>query len=317
VEAVAAEAVVEEVAVADSPHSQHQGSDSRSDRKRATWIDRLPRLGVGLGFRRRLARDIAAHSAEIDFLEIITEHYLQPSRYDRRELRELGRRFRLVPHGLSLSPGTAEPAQEEYLHSIARLAGEVEAPWYSDHLAMTRVGRVDIGHLAPIPLTEEMVEVVCANIARVQAEVAAPFIVENIAYTLRLPGPEMSEAEFLTRVVEETDCGLLLDLMNLHANALNHGYDPYTFLEAIPIERVVQVHIIGGHYNDGVLVDSHSNRTPEEVWRMLEFVGSRSDIRAVLVEWDEQFPAFEVILEELARAREVLVGVKKAAYVSA
>jgi uncharacterized protein len=315
VEAVAAEAAAEGDAVVDSTNTV---CSPRSDRKRPAWIERLPRLGAGLGFRRPLARDIAAHSAEIGFLEIIAEHYLQPGKYDRRELDELSRRFKLVPHGLSLSPGSAEQADEQYLRGIARLAANVEAPWYSDHLAMTRAGRIDIGHLAPIPMTEEMVEVVCGNIRRAQEEVAAPFIIENIAYTLRLPGrPEMSEAEFLTRVVEETDSGLLLDLMNLHANAQNHGYDPYAFLEKIPIERVVQVHIIGGHYHKGVLVDSHSNRTPEEVWRMLEYVASRTEIRAVLIEWDEQFPVFGVILEELARARDVLAGSEKAAYVGA
>lgn len=156
---------------------------------------------------------------------------------------------------------------------------------------MTRAGRIDIGHLAPVPMTEEMLEIVCENIKRAKSAVAAPFIIENIAYTLRLPGAEMSESEFLTRVVERTDSGLLLDLMNLHANSRNHGYDPYEFLASIPIERVVQVHIIGGHYHHGVLIDSHSQRTPVEVWEMLEFVARRTEIKAVLIEWDEHGPA--------------------------
>jgi hypothetical protein len=132
---------------------------------------------------------------------------------------------------------------------------------------MTRSGRIDIGHLAPITLNQEMLRIVCGNIKQARAEVAAPFIIENIAYTLRMPGAELSEAEFLSRVVETTDSGLLLDLMNLHANSQNHDYDPYEFLASIPLERVVQVHIIGGHYHHGVLIDSHSHRTPEEVWR--------------------------------------------------
>ena len=284
---------------------------------RATWVGGLARLGVGLGFRRPLAREILAHAREIDFLEIISEHYLNPTGFEARELRELGRRFRLIPHGLSLSPGTAEPVREDYVRAVGRLVDRVQAPWWSDHLAMTRLGRIDIGHLAPIPLTEEMVDIVCGNIKQARAAVSAPFIIENIAYTLRMPGAEMAEAEFLSRVVETTDSGLLLDLMNLHANSRNHGYDAYEFLAAIPLERVVQVHIIGGHYHHGVLIDSHSHRTPEEVWELLEYVAARTEIKAVLIKWDEQFPDFAVILEELARAREVLARREEANYVGA
>ena len=281
------------------------------------WISALPRLGVGLGFRRPLAREIIAHAGEIDFLEIISEHYLSPTGFENRELQELGNRFQLIPHGLSLSPGTAEPVREDYVRAVGRLVDRVQAPWWSDHLAMTRLGRIDIGHLAPITLTEEMLEIVCDNIKQARAAVSAPFIIENIAYTLSMPGAEMGEAEFLRRVVEKTDSGLLLDLMNLHANSRNHGYDPYDFLAALPLERVVQVHIIGGHYHRGVLIDSHSHRTPDEVWQLLDYVARRTEIKAVLIEWDEQFPDFGVIIEELAHAREVLARREEAVYVGA
>ena len=281
----------------------------------ATSIGELPRLGVGIGFRRPLAREIVSHAADIDFLEIISEHYLNPTGFESRELMELGERFRLIPHGLSLSPGSAEPIREDYVRAVAGLVGRVQAPWWSDHLAMTRLGRIDIGHLAPIPLTWEMLEMVCANIQQARAAISAPFIIENIAYTVRIPKEEMSEAEFLSRVLERTDSGLLLDLMNLHANSVNHHYDAYEFLDSVPLERVVQVHIIGGHYHNGVLIDSHSRRTPDPVWQLLEYVAARTEIKAVLIEWDEQFPDFGVILEELARAREVLARSREAAYV--
>lgn len=296
---MAVEAVAEVVVVANGPAAMEQSP---------AWIDQLPRLGVGLGFRRPLARQIIDHAGEIDFLEIISEHYLGFSRYDKRELRELRRRFTLVPHGLSLSPGTLEPADERYLRDVNRLVRKVDAPWWSDHLAMTRAGRIDIGHLAPVPMTREMLEVVCRNITRAKDRVRRPFAIENIAYTLQLPGADVSEAGFISRVLERTDSGLLLDLMNLHANSRNHGYDPYLFLDSIPLRRVVQVHIIGGHYAGGVLVDSHSRPTPEEVWRMLEFVARRTEIKAVLLEWDELFPEFNVIVEQLERARAILAG---------
>ena len=288
-----------------------------SEQHSPEWLAALPRLGVGLGFRRGLAREIVEHRAEIDFLEITSDHYLRPTGHDRRELAELSHRFPLIPHGLSLSPGSAQAVDEAYLAETAELVARIQPAWWSDHLAMTRAGRIDIGHLAPIPLTEEMLDMVCANIERARTKIATPFIIENIAYTLRLPGGEMSEAEFLTRVVERTDSGLLLDLMNLHANAFNHCYDPYSFLGDLPLERVVQIHIIGGHYHDGVLIDSHSQRTPDEVWRLLEFVARRTKIKAVLVEWDEHFPEFPIVLQELGRAREILAHSETASYVGA
>jgi len=273
---------------------------------RPSWIEALPCLGAGIGFRRPLARDIAARAEEIDFLEIIAEHYFDPTPYDERELRELALRFPLIPHCLGLSVASVEPAPRDYLLNINRLVNRIRPAWWSDHLAMTRAGRIDIGHLAPLPFTREMLDTVCFNIERARSEIHSPFIIENIAYTLRLPGAEMSEAEFLSEVVERTDAGLLLDLMNLYANSLNHGYDAYEFLSTIPLSRVVQVHIIGGHYHDGVLIDSHSQRAPEDVWRMLEFVARRVEIKAALVEWDERFPDFAVILNEVTRAREIV-----------
>lgn len=273
---------------------------------RPGWIAALPELGVGLGFRRDLGRDIVAHREAFDFLEIISEHYLDPTPVERRELEALGETFPLIPHGLNLSVGTAAPSDDDYLRAVRALVKRVGAPWWSDHLAMTHAGGVEIGHLAPVPFTEEALDVVCANVARAQAAVAAPFVIEHIASPLMLPGAEMSEADFVSRMLGRTDAGLLLDLMNVYANGWNHGVDPYAFLEAIPLDRVVYVHVIGGRFENGMLIDSHSDRTPREVWEMLGFVARRVRLKGVLIEWDDHFPSFDVILEEAARAREVI-----------
>ena len=274
-------------------------------------IERLPVLGVGLGYRRPLAREIHAHAGEIDFLEIIAEQFVEPTAAERRELARLASRFPLVPHALGLSIGTAEPVPDDYLDGIAAIVREVAPPWWSDHLAMTRVGDVEIGHLAPVPHTRQAIDVVCANVAQVRARVATPLVLENIAHPFVLPAAEMDEARFLSEILRRTDAGLLLDLMNLHANCHNDGTDPYEFLASIPLERVVQVHVIGGHRAGGVVVDSHSHRTPDAVWAMLDHVARRTEIKAVLVEWDEQFPAFDVILAELDRARRVLAHARR------
>jgi uncharacterized protein (UPF0276 family) len=269
-------------------------------------IAALPALGVGIGFRRALGRAILAHPDAFDFLEIISEHYLDPTPDEARQVAALAERFPIIPHGLNLSVGTAAPADPAYLDGIRRLATRVRAPWWSDHLAMTHAGGVDIGHLAPVPLTQQSLDIVCANITRAQAAVPLPFAVEHIASPLVLPGAEMSEAAFLTAMLDRTGAGLLLDLMNVYANAWNQRFDPYAFLTAIPLERVVYVHVIGGRLEDGVMIDSHTDRTPPEVWEMLAFVASRVALKGVLIEWDDEFPAFDVIVDEAARAREAL-----------
>jgi uncharacterized protein (UPF0276 family) len=131
-------------------------------------------------------------------------------------------------------------------------------------------------------------------------------LLENIAYLVDPPGAEMDEAEFVSRAVVESGCGLLLDLTNLHANAANHGYDPVAWLERVPLDRVVQVHVTGGHWRDGILIDSHSQATPADVWELLEYVAARAPVRAVLLERDERIPPIGELLDELDLARAAL-----------
>src|SRR5262249_52050642 len=146
---------------------------------------------------------------------------------------------------------------------------------WSEHIAFTRAGGIDIGHLAPLPFTQVAIDAVCRNIDTVRQRIPVPLILENITYNVLLPRQEMSEAEFLAEILERTDCGLLLDVTNLHVNSENLQYDARAFLDHLPLERVVQLHFAGGCLHDGTLIDSHSEPTSEEVWRLLEEVLSR------------------------------------------
>jgi uncharacterized protein len=266
------------------------------------------RLGVGLGLRPEIAGNLLAHRDRVDFLEIIAEHYVEPTRDARRELATLARFFPIVPHAIGLSLGSVEPPPAAYVRGLARLVREVDAPWFSDHICYTRAGGLDIGHLAPMPRTAEAVDLVARNAEAVREAVGAPMLLENIAYLVDLPGGELDEAEFVAATIDRSGCGLLLDLTNLHANAVNHGFDPYEWLDRMPLDRVVQVHVTGGHWRAGVLVDSHSQATPVDVWALLEHLASRVEIRAVLLERDERFPPFGELLDELDRARAVLAA---------
>ena len=268
-------------------------------------IPKLPKLGVGFGFREPYRSDIFLHREQIDFLEITADHYLDAPVEKERELELLAHNFTLIPHGLNLSLGSAEGVDRDYLRKLSRLIKNLNPPWWSEHIAFTRAAGIDIGHLSPLPFTREAVDVVCRNIEEVRAEIALPLILENITYMLTMPGAEMNEAEFLTEVVERTDCGLLLDITNLYINSVNHGYDLKAFLKELPLERVVQLHFVGGHWHNGLLIDSHSQPTPYEVWEVMEEVTAVMPIKGIVLERDENLPSFSELAIEMERAREI------------
>jgi uncharacterized protein (UPF0276 family) len=265
----------------------------------------LPALGVGLGFRQPFRAELFRQRERVDFLEIIADHYLDPSPDQERELELLAAHFTLIPHGLNLSLGSAEGLDPTYVKQLARLVQRLRPPWWSEHIAFTRAGGREIGHLSPLPTPREAVAVLARNVAEVRRWIETPLILENITYTVALPGAELEEADFLAEALERADCGLLLDVMNLQANAVNHGYDADRFLGRLPLDRVVQLHFVGGHWSDGLLIDSHSHPTSPEVWRLLEAVVARAPVKGIILERDENIPPLGELLADLARARAI------------
>lgn len=273
----------------------------------------LPRLGVGVSYRAVWGSDVLLQRDRLDCLEVIAEHYLDRTPRAERELAELGAAFPLVPHGIGLSFGTDAPLDPDHLRKVARLVERVGPPWFTEHLAYTEAHGWDVGHLAPLPLTREAVDAVCRNVRLWREAVGVPLLLENITKMVVLPG-ELSEAQFTTEVVERSGCGLLLDLHNLHTNAVNHGFDPFEFLETLPLERVGQIHLAGGREDeDGYRYDSHSAPPPEPVWELLRFVAARTELNAVILEWDQEQPPFEVVLREVEKAGAILAGAGRGA----
>ncbi|ALF52067.1 hypothetical protein ACX27_03095 [Nostoc piscinale CENA21] len=270
-------------------------------------LSQLPTLGVGLGFREPFKSDLFLNRQQVDFLEIVAEHYLDAPVQKQQELEILAAHFPIIPHAINLSLGSAEGVDTDYLRKLAALIQQLNPPWWSEHICFTKAGGVDIGHLSPLPYTKEAVDILCRNIAEVRRFVDVPLILENITYMVKLPGAEMTEAQFLAEVVERADCGLLLDVTNLHTNAVNYGYDVHDFLNDLPWERVVQLHFVGGHWHDGVLIDSHSQSTPAEVWQIMAEVVARIPVKGIVLERDENLPPFTEIVQELQTAREILI----------
>jgi Uncharacterized protein conserved in bacteria len=266
----------------------------------------LPHFGVGLGFRPALRTDIFLNRSEIDLLEITTDHYIDAPKIKLDELELLAATFPLIPHSLELSLGSAEGVEADYLEKVAEVVDIVKPAWFSDHICFTRSGGIKIGHLAPVPFTDEALGVFINNIETVKKRIATPLILENITYNIRYPSSEMTETEFIRRLLDETDCGLLLDVTNLYINSRNLGFDWREYLDGLPMDRVAQLHFVGSHRHGDRLIDAHANETDDEIWEVFTEVARRCDVKAAILERDENFPLFTELTKELQTARSIM-----------
>jgi uncharacterized protein (UPF0276 family) len=269
-------------------------------------VAEIEALGSGLGYRPQFRADLFAHRSQVDFLEIIADHYFDAAPEKLAELDLLRAHFTIVPHGLDLSIGSADGIDPTYLDKFAELIARIDPPWWSEHLCFTRAGGVDIGHLAALPYTQEAIDVVARNVEVVRRRIAAPLLLENITTVVRAPGGEMDEPEFLARVLDRTGCGWLCDVANLFTNAVNQGVDLDATFERWPWDRLVQLHYAGGRWRNGVLIDSHDSATSAAVWDLYDRIVARAPVKGVILERDERLPPFAELLAEVARARGAL-----------
>jgi uncharacterized protein (UPF0276 family) len=259
---------------------------------------RIEHLGLGIGWRPEIALTIDRRR-DLGFVELLAEDFFDNDRLPLpiEQLRDRG--VRIVPHGVSLSLGGAEPIDRGRLDALARLARRVDAPLVSEHIAFVRGGGIESGHLLPMPRTKEAIELVVANILEAKAALDVPLAVENIASLFEWPGAEMDEATFLAEVVERADVMLLLDIANVYANARNHGYDPHDLLDRIPLARIAYVHVAGGAERDGLYHDTHRHDLNRGVLDLLADLCARTAIPGVMLERDDNFPPDAQINAEL------------------
>lgn len=262
-------------------------------------------LGLGLGWRPELALMIERCEA-LGFVELVAEHFFEPARLPVAisALRERG--VQVVPHGVSLSLGGAEPPERERLQALATLARQVDAPLVSEHLAFVRAGGRDSGHLLPMPLTREALDIAVRNVRIAQAALPVPLAIENIAALFEWPGAEMSEADFLAELLDRTGAGLLLDVENLYANQRNHGLDAEAFLSRLPLSHLDYVHVAGGAPDEhGYYHDTHTHAVPKPVLDLLASLCRRVAPGGVMIERDGRYPPEGVLRAELAAVQAV------------
>lgn len=263
-------------------------------------------LGVGIGWRPELDLTIE-RSLDVDFVEVIAD-YLDAKDLPTSLTVLRSRGVPVVPHSIGLSLGSAEQPDRRRLRRLGALAEVLDAPVVSDHLCFTRAGGFEAGHLLPLPLTRDALDVVVENIRIAQDQLPVPLAVENIAALIDWPESVIPEHAFLAEVLERTDALLLLDVENLYANWRNFGRDPLEVLKCLPHERVAYVHVAGGVMDRGLWRDTHAHPVPDEVWDLLAEVG---DVPGAMLERDAAYPSNQALRDELDRIR-ATIGVTHA-----
>ena len=261
--------------------------------------------GVGLGLR-RVHLDIVAEreSVPVDFLEIVPENWMRVGGRSGRLFRQVAERFPIVAHGLSLSLGSQDPLDTEFIKGLRQFMEDHQILGYSEHLSYCS----DQGHLydlMPIPFTEEAVRHVAARIRMTQDILGRRMAIENVSY-YAAPGKAMDEADFVHAVLEEADCSLLLDVNNVYVNSVNHGYDASAFIAKMPTSRIIGLHV-AGHYKEAedFLIDTHGAPMVDPVWALLDEVYVMMGVKPTLLERDFNIPPLDELLLEVDQIREV------------
>jgi uncharacterized protein len=263
----------------------------------------LPNLGVGLGLRTVHYPHILSEHPDVDWFEIISENYMQTAGRPLYILDQIAERYPIVMHGVSMSIGSTDPLDRAYFAELKALRDRVRAVWLSDHLCWTGTAGTNTHDLLPLPYTEESLRHTARRIREAQDLLEAPLFLENPSTYVEFKASTMTEWEFLRALAEESGCGILLDVNNIHVSAFNHGFDPMTYLDAVPMDRVVQIHV-AGHTHEGThIVDTHIGPVIDPVWQLFATTHERSGA-SMLLEWDAEIPPFQAVHDEAKKAYE-------------
>ncbi|MBM4268018.1 MAG: DUF692 domain-containing protein [Deltaproteobacteria bacterium] len=272
-------------------------------------MPRTAALGIGIGLRTRHFGELLERRARVDWFEAISENFMMDGGRPLHVLERVRRDYPVVLHGVSLSIGTTDPLDRTYLAKLRALAARFEPTWVSDHLCWTGVRGHNLHDLLPLPWTEEVLEHVAERVGRVQDALGRRLVLENVSSYLSFSDSTLSEWEFLAALAERADCDILLDVNNVYVSAFNHDFDALRFIDAMPPERVAQIHL-AGHSDHGThLLDTHDAPVASAVWDLYAHALRRLGRVPTLIEWDGDVPPLERLEAEAERAREVFASV--------
>jgi uncharacterized protein (UPF0276 family) len=267
----------------------------------------LPDLGYGIGLRTKHFAHILSQRPPVDWFEILTENFLDTGGRPMHVLDRVCERYPVVMHGVSMSVGSTDPLDWEYLTKLKALAERTGARWVSDHLCWTGVSGLNVHDLLPMPYTDESLRHVIGRVKQIQDFLERPIALENPSTYLEFSDSSWTEWEFLATMAEEADCGLLLDVNNVYVSAFNHGFEPKAYIDAMPRDRVVQHHLAGHTHKGTHIIDTHNNHVIDEVWELYRYSYGRFGSVPTLLEWDADIPSFEVVHAEARKAAEYRV----------
>ncbi|TDF61258.1 DUF692 domain-containing protein [Cupriavidus sp. L7L] len=263
-----------------------------------------PRAGIGL--RAPHYRQVLAQTPRTGWFEVHSENYFGDGGQPLHYLAQVRAAYPLSLHGVGLCLGATDRPDRDHLRRLAALIRRFEPGLVSEHLSWGRIGDRYLNDLLPLPYTEESLAIVCAHVAEVQDYLQQPLLVENITSYLRFTHSTIAEPEFLAALVARTGCGILLDVNNIYVNAMNHGSDALSYIDAIPLGVVREIHLAGFDVIDGMLIDTHGQRVAEPVWHLYRHALARFGPLPTLIEWDTDIPALSVLLDEARRADQML-----------
>ncbi len=267
----------------------------------------MPVPAFGLGLRKPHYSDFldGETPVAVDFVEVISENFMVAGGRPRHILRQVRERHPVALHGVSMSVGSADGVDRDYLRLLRALVDEVEPMVVSDHLCWTRIEGFNSHDLLPLPYTEEALDVVCDNIGIAQDMLGRAMLIENPSSYVAFDQSPMTEWEFLDAMCRRTGCGLLLDVNNIYVSGSNHGFDPRDYLAGIPADRVGQIHLAGHSQGRTLLIDTHDKPVPPPVWALYEDAVARIGAVPTMIERDDDIPPLAELLDELQVARDM------------
>lgn len=265
----------------------------------------LPSLGFGLGLRPVHYADFLAEKQSLDWLEIISENYMIQGGKPLAMLDAIRCDYPVVMHGVSMSLGSVQALDQQYLHDLKMFARRIEPEWISDHLCWTGVHGFNLHDLYPMPYTEEAIKHVVGRIRQVQETLERRLVIENVSSYISYSESSMSEWAFISAIAEEADCNLLLDVNNIYVSSVNHGFDPREFLAGIPVDRVQQIHLAGHSNIGGFIIDTHDAPIVDPVFDLYGAACRRFGLVSTMIERDDKIPPLAELIAELGQVRRI------------
>jgi uncharacterized protein (UPF0276 family) len=264
-----------------------------------------PFLGYGLGLRKEHYEAVLNDHPPVDWFEIVSENYMVDGGKPLYYLDRIRTHYPMAMHGVSLSIGSTQTLDLDYLDRLKALIERVQPAWFSDHLCWTGVQGINLHDLMPLPYTEEAIAHVVERVQRVQDHVGRQMLLENVSSYVSYSDSQLSEWDFLCEVAECADCLILLDINNIYVSAFNHNFDPHAYLEAMPAERIWQIHLAGHTREDDLIIDTHDHPIADPVFELYAAAVKRFGRVTTMIERDDRIPPLPELLEELAQVRRI------------